>query len=94
MNNFGNLVRKATMKWWRTPGAAPSTPATGTGASSHLRATQLLTELYLMFPDYYGELRLPIPESGNGLPDILNEGLYNVDFYRRLQLRTAASGRH
>lgn len=86
VNNFGNLVRKATDEVVENAWGGTFDACDWDRRIQHLRATQLLTELYLMFPDYYGELRLPIPESGNGLPDILNEGLYNVDFYRRLQL--------
>lgn len=86
VNNFGNLVRKATDEVVENAWGGTFDACDWDRRIQHLRATQLLTELYLMFPDFYGELRLPIPESGNGLPDILNEGLYNVDFYRRLQM--------
>lgn len=51
----------------------------------HLEATRLHLELLELFPEYFRHLALNIPESGNGLPDLLNEALYNIDFYRRLQ---------
>lgn len=86
VNNFGNLVRKATDVVVENACGGTFDACDWDRRIQHLRATQLLTELYLMFPDFYKDLSLPIPESGNGLPDILNEGLYNVDFYRRLQL--------
>lgn len=56
----------------------------------HLEATRLHLELLELFPDYFRHLALNIPESGNGLPGLLNEALYNVDFYRRLQMGDGA----
>jgi endoglucanase len=56
----------------------------------HLDASRLHLELLELFPDYFRALALNIPESGNGLPDVLNEALYNVDFYRRLQMADGA----
>jgi hypothetical protein len=56
----------------------------------HLKSGLLLLELAELFPDYFGSLSLNIPESGNGLPDVVNEALWNIDFFRRLQ--TAAGG--
>ncbi|MBN2327783.1 MAG: glycoside hydrolase family 9 protein [Candidatus Omnitrophica bacterium] len=51
----------------------------------HLRVSVLLLELAEMHPDYFSSLSLNIPESGNALPDIVDEALFNLDFYRRLQ---------
>ena len=56
----------------------------------HLEASRLHLELLEIFPEYFGNLALNIPESGNGLPDVLNEALYNIDFYRRLQMPDGA----
>ena len=51
----------------------------------HLVVTRYLIELADLFPDYFGNLSLNIPESGNQLPDVVDEGLFNLDCYRRMQ---------
>jgi endoglucanase len=40
---------------------------------------------YEMFPDYYKRLRLNIPESGNGVPDIVNELKWEYDWLFDMQ---------
>jgi endoglucanase len=52
----------------------------------HLLASRYLVDLALEFPGYFSSLDLRIPESSNALPDIVDEALYNIDFYMRLQL--------
>lgn len=37
------------------------------------------------FPGYYRDLTLNIPETGNGIPDILNEQLWNLRWMIRMQ---------
>lgn len=44
-----------------------------------------LLSAYEDYPEYYKKLNLNIPESGNGLPDILNETLYNIDWMLTMQ---------
>ncbi len=51
----------------------------------HLDASRLQLELVEMFPDYFAGVGLNIPESQNALPDTVNEALFNIDGYRRLQ---------
>jgi len=53
----------------------------------HLESTRLLLELAELFPDTFAEISLNIPESRTPLPDIIDEALFNLDFYRRLQTR-------
>lgn len=55
--------------------------------SKHLSATLLHLELMELFPSYFESVKLNVPESeaGNKLPDVLDEALWNLDFYRRLQ---------
>ncbi|MFW6189465.1 MAG: glycoside hydrolase family 9 protein [Planctomycetota bacterium] len=62
--------------------------------SQHLRPTYLHLELLDMFPDYFEglELSLPPAEAGNRLPDTMDEALWNLDFYRRLQRDSGAVG--
>lgn len=51
----------------------------------HLRVSHLLFELIESYPDTLGDVKLNIPESNNNLPDLLDEALFNLDFYRRMQ---------
>ena len=44
-----------------------------------------LTLVYFIAPQKFKAGELNIPESGNGLPDILNEAQWGVDYYKRLQ---------
>lgn len=52
----------------------------------HLRVARALLELLEFFPDYFQTLSLNLPESTNALPDIVDEALWGVDFFRRLQM--------
>ncbi|MEL6899616.1 MAG: glycoside hydrolase family 9 protein [Cyanobacteria bacterium J06606_4] len=54
----------------------------------HLEAAQLLLELVDLFPDYIETLDLNLPESDNALPDVLDEALWGLDFFRRMQTET------
>lgn len=51
----------------------------------HLEATRLMLELVEISPKI-AEIDLNIPESRNALPDIIDEALWNLSFYQRLQL--------
>jgi endoglucanase len=51
----------------------------------HIEVSRSLIELAEMFPDYFSQLDLNLPESRNALPDIIDEALWNIDFYRRMQ---------
>jgi len=46
-----------------------------------------LVDLYELFPERIGKMRLALPaaEAGNAIPDVLDEVLWNLDLYRRLQ---------
>jgi endoglucanase len=50
---------------------------------SFLRAALDLVDLH---PETWATLDLGIPESGDAVPDILDEGLWDLDLYRRMQL--------
>jgi endoglucanase len=56
-------------------------------AANHLWATYLHLELLDLFPDYFGQLPLALPndEAKDDLPDVLNEALWNVSLFKRLQ---------
>ncbi|HEY9890022.1 MAG TPA: glycoside hydrolase family 9 protein [Candidatus Obscuribacterales bacterium] len=51
----------------------------------HLGVAQGLLDLVELRPEPLGAIALNIPESGNALPDILDEALWGIDFYQRLQ---------
>jgi endoglucanase len=51
----------------------------------HLDVPLVLAEVYELFPAQFTDGELNIPESGNGLPDILDEAQWGLDYYRRLQ---------
>lgn len=86
VNNFGNLVRGATDEIVEDAWGGYFDACDWDRRIQHLKASRLHIELYMMFPDYFDRVKLSIPESGNGIADILNEASYNVDFYKRLQM--------
>ncbi|MCG9884013.1 MAG: glycoside hydrolase family 9 protein [Cyanobacteria bacterium] len=52
----------------------------------HLDAAHLLMELVELFPDWASQTVLAIPEAqGSPLPDLVDEVLWGVDLFRRLQ---------
>jgi endoglucanase len=48
-------------------------------------STSTMLATYEWFPDFCDQLTTNIPESGNGLPDILNEALWNVRWMLTMQ---------
>ena len=55
--------------------------------SQHLQCTLAMMELCDLFPSYFAQQKLTLPpaEANDPLPDLLNEALWNLDCYRRLQ---------
>ena len=55
--------------------------------SQHIRVSYLHLELFGMFPAFFEKAKLALPpaEAANAIPDIVDEALWNLDFYRRLQ---------
>ncbi len=51
----------------------------------HLWFTRTAAQLVDRFPDRFEGLELNIPESGDAVPDLLDEALWSLDLYRRLQ---------
>ncbi|MEL6881084.1 MAG: glycoside hydrolase family 9 protein, partial [Cyanobacteria bacterium J06607_10] len=54
--------------------------------TNHLMVPRRLLELHSLFPAYFDAIALNLPESNNDLPDILDEALWSIDFFRRLQM--------
>ncbi|CAN5222990.1 glycoside hydrolase family 9 protein [soil metagenome] len=48
-------------------------------------STYTLMAAYEHFPEYYDDLDLNIPESGSGVPDILDEARWNLDWMMEMQ---------
>ncbi len=85
VDNFANLVKGATTQ---VVGAEAWGGYMDAGdwdrRIQHLKATRQHLDLLLEVGAPVEAVRLNIPESGNGRPDLLNEALWNLDFYRRL----------
>ena len=52
---------------------------------AHADIPSYLLLAYELTPDHYAPGELNIPESNNGLPDVINEARWGVDYYHRLQ---------
>jgi endoglucanase len=51
----------------------------------HTSAVRQLLELVELSPNYLGKKNLNLPESNNNLPDLVDEALWGLDVFRRLQ---------
>jgi len=51
----------------------------------HLWYTRAAAELVDRRPELFAPLDLDLPESGDAVPDLLDEGLWSLDLYRRMQ---------
>ncbi|MGK7397239.1 MAG: glycoside hydrolase family 9 protein [Candidatus Cyclobacteriaceae bacterium M3_2C_046] len=58
--------------------------------AGHIPVTTTFFDLYTLFPKVFDTLKFNIPESDNHLPDIIDEALFNLDVYRRLQMDNGA----
>ena len=80
----------ATVK--RPAGAAISSPKGWYDAGDYNKyvvnsgiTTYTLLAAYEHFPDWFDKLQVSLPESGNGLPDVLNEALWNLEWMASMQ---------
>ena len=53
--------------------------------AQHLMIPRVYLELYELYPEFVAGLDLNIPESGDGMPDVVDEALWILDFFRRMQ---------
>jgi len=51
----------------------------------HFDIVQDLLSAYFMFPEKFSDGQQHIPESGNGIPDIIDEAAWGVEVWRRAQ---------
>ncbi len=57
---------------------------------NHLWLARVASQLVGAFPNTFEALELNIPESGDPVPDVLDEALWSIDLYRRMQLPNGA----
>jgi endoglucanase len=48
-------------------------------------STYTILAAYEQFPEYYQDFELSIPESGNNIPDVLDEALWNIQWMLTMQ---------
>jgi endoglucanase len=84
-SNFGNLVKGKTETVVPDAWGGYMDAGDWDRRIQHLNGTRLLLELAEFAPAFAAQTRLNLPESGNGLPDLVNEARFNLDCYRRLQ---------
>jgi endoglucanase len=53
--------------------------------AQHLPVSDRMFDLYEWAPEFWKSLEAGIPESGDAIPDIVDEALFNLSFYRRMQ---------
>ena len=58
----------------------------------HFDVVQDLLSAYFMFPEKFRDGQQHIPESGNGIPDIIDEAAWGVEVWRRAQRENGGVG--
>lgn len=51
----------------------------------HMGAARYMLMAYELKPENFSDAELNIPESGNGIPDIIDEARWCIDFYKSMQ---------
>ena len=52
---------------------------------NHMKASRYLLMAYELRPENFSDNELNIPESGNGIPDIIDVAKWCIDFFKRMQ---------
>jgi endoglucanase len=84
-SNFGVLVANGTDKPVANAWGGYMDAGDWDRRIQHLDVSRLLLELADIAPDFFAKVSLNIPESSNDLPDVVDEALFNLDCYRRMQ---------
>ncbi|HSM84178.1 MAG TPA: glycoside hydrolase family 9 protein [Nodosilinea sp.] len=84
-DNFTNLVRGKTDQRVANAWGGYFDAGDWDRRIQHLDVAHWLLELLELFPQPLGNLALNIPESSNDRPDLLDEALWGIDLYRRMQ---------
>ena len=85
-NNFDNLVAGKTDVIVQDAWGGYMDAGDWDRRIQHLETPRLYLELVELNADYFRNICLNIPESGNDLPDVVDEALFGLDIYRRMQL--------
>ena len=83
--NFGNLNKGRTDRLVANAWGGYMDAGDWDRRIQHLIVSRRLLELAALFPRFAAGQSLSIPESSNGLPDVVDEALFNLDCYRRMQ---------
>ncbi len=51
----------------------------------HFSVVQDLLAAYLLYPDHFSDGQLNLPESGNGIPDLVDEATWGMEVWRKAQ---------
>lgn len=89
-SNFNDLIAGDTGRIFPTVAGGYMDAGDWDRKTSHLRVTRLLLELYEHFPAFFDHLKWNIPADYPDLPDLLNEALFELDFFSRLQTEQGA----
>ena len=84
-SNFRNLVAGKTDKLLTGVWGGYMDAGDWDRRIQHLISSVYLLDLAEQFPSFFQSLSLGIPESRNRLGDVIDEALFNLDFYRRTQ---------
>jgi endoglucanase len=85
-DNFGNLVAGKTDEIVSGAWGSYMDAGDWDRRIQHLATPRLYLELFELNPVYFSKICLHIPESANDIPDIVDEALFGLDLYRRMQL--------
>jgi endoglucanase len=84
--NFGNLVKGRTDQVVPNAWGGMMDAGDWDRRVQHIEVPLAYLELLELAPQAVGQVGLNIPESGNDLPDVMDEALWIVDFYKRMQM--------
>lgn len=85
-SNFHNLVAGKTDKLVSEAWGGLMDAGDWDRRINHLFTPRLYLELVELYPEYFKNICLYIPESDNDLPDVVDEAIFGLDIYRRMQL--------
>ena len=85
LDNFSALTSKATLQPIKVKQGGYFDAGDRDSRIQHLLASRNMIDLYEQFPLFFETLTLDIPESFNQVPDILDESVWALDFFCKLQ---------
>jgi endoglucanase len=83
--NFKELVNKETTEIQPNAWGGWNDAGDWDRRIQHMAVSRHYLELAELFPDYVKTVNLNIPESNNNIPDLVDEALWGVDFFQRMQ---------